>query len=316
MRDVITTSEPSWIAPLSGLSSRQFGKLITALQSEAADPVREGRPWSLPLEERVLLIAAYWRANLTLRQLAPLFDISKSAADRIVDHLGRRSRSSHASRSVWTPYSLWTAHSSRSAITRWPSSRRTTGAPPTTRSSSTPAQGSSSPSAGHCQATAITARRGNCSAPWPLGNTTFIADGGYRGTCLAIPHSGERGQVELPRWKLTMGSPHHGQDVPDTMRTRLGRRHLRPDGVHCGAQQRCATGRSHVPSPGPAEAAGGPVRLAGPRLGVDLLSAWLHARCATYRALKACMARTGRCASASGKPLGAVHRATERRFVG
>ncbi|GLX48861.1 hypothetical protein Shyhy01_18110 [Streptomyces hygroscopicus subsp. hygroscopicus] len=36
----------------------------------------------------MLLVAAYWRTNLILRQLAPLFGISKSAADRIVDHLG------------------------------------------------------------------------------------------------------------------------------------------------------------------------------------------------------------------------------------
>ncbi|MFG6298723.1 transposase family protein, partial [Streptomyces rochei] len=85
---VITASEPSWIAPFTGLSPRQFGKLITELRREGADPVRKGRPWSLPLEDRVLLVATYWRANLTLRQLAPLFDISKSAADRIIDHLG------------------------------------------------------------------------------------------------------------------------------------------------------------------------------------------------------------------------------------
>lgn len=50
--------------------------------------MRKGRPWSLPLEDRVLLVAAYWRTNLTLRQLTPLFGISKSAADRIIDHLG------------------------------------------------------------------------------------------------------------------------------------------------------------------------------------------------------------------------------------
>ena len=50
--------------------------------------MRKGRPWSLSLEDRVLLVAAYWRANLTLRQLAPLFGVSKSAADRIIDHLG------------------------------------------------------------------------------------------------------------------------------------------------------------------------------------------------------------------------------------
>ncbi|GAA2462896.1 hypothetical protein GCM10010405_54050 [Streptomyces macrosporus] len=50
--------------------------------------MRRGRSWSLPLEDRVLLVAAYWRTNLTLRQLAPLFGISKSAAGRIVAHLG------------------------------------------------------------------------------------------------------------------------------------------------------------------------------------------------------------------------------------
>lgn len=88
MSGVITASEPSWIAPFTGLSSRQFGKLVTALRREGADPVRRGRPWSLPLEDRVLLVAAYWRTNLTLRQLAPLFGTSKSAADGIIDHLG------------------------------------------------------------------------------------------------------------------------------------------------------------------------------------------------------------------------------------
>jgi Helix-turn-helix of DDE superfamily endonuclease len=87
---VITASEPSWIAPFSGLSPRQFGRLVTALRREGADPSGKGRPWSLPLEDRVLLVAAYWRTNLTLRQLAPLFGVSKSAADRIVDHLGPR----------------------------------------------------------------------------------------------------------------------------------------------------------------------------------------------------------------------------------
>jgi hypothetical protein len=33
------------------------------------------------VEDRVLLVAAYWRTNLTLRQIAPLFGVSKSAAD-------------------------------------------------------------------------------------------------------------------------------------------------------------------------------------------------------------------------------------------
>ena len=88
MAGVITSLEPSWIAPFSGLSPHAFGKLSTMLRREGADRARPGRPWPLPLEGRVLLVTAYWRTNLTLRQLAPLFGISKSAADRIVAHTG------------------------------------------------------------------------------------------------------------------------------------------------------------------------------------------------------------------------------------
>ncbi|MBE1608170.1 transposase family protein [Actinopolymorpha pittospori] len=39
------------------------------------------------LEDRVLLVAVYDRTNLTLRQAALLFGISKSVAGRAVDHL-------------------------------------------------------------------------------------------------------------------------------------------------------------------------------------------------------------------------------------
>lgn len=58
------------------------------LRREGGDAGRRGRPWSLSLEDRVLLVTAYWRTNLTLRQLAPVFGISKSAADRINDRTG------------------------------------------------------------------------------------------------------------------------------------------------------------------------------------------------------------------------------------
>lgn len=88
MAGVISASEPSWTGPFTGLSPRQFAKLMTALRRDGADAIRKGRPWGLPLEDRALLIAVYWRTNLTMRQLAPLFGMSKSAADRIIDHLG------------------------------------------------------------------------------------------------------------------------------------------------------------------------------------------------------------------------------------
>lgn len=103
MTGVITAAQPSWIAPFTGLSARQFGKLITVLRREGADPVRKGRPWSLPLEDRVLLVAAYWRTNLTLRQLAPLFGVSKSAPTASSTTSGRCSRCSSADGSARTP---------------------------------------------------------------------------------------------------------------------------------------------------------------------------------------------------------------------
>ncbi|MER5740492.1 transposase family protein [Streptomyces sp. NPDC002262] len=82
MAGVVTASEPSWAAPSSRLSPRAFGKPVTVLRREGADAVRRGRPWSLPPEGRTLLVVAYWRTNLTRRQLAALLGVSKSAADR------------------------------------------------------------------------------------------------------------------------------------------------------------------------------------------------------------------------------------------
>ncbi|WP_406164625.1 transposase [Streptomyces sp. NBC_00996] len=44
MAGVITASEPSWIAPFTGLSPRAFGKLVTVMRRAGADAVRKGRP--------------------------------------------------------------------------------------------------------------------------------------------------------------------------------------------------------------------------------------------------------------------------------
>lgn len=88
MAAVITASELSWAAPFAGLSPCQFSRLVSALRREGVDPGRRGRPWSLSPEDRVLLVAVCWQTNLPLGQLAPLFGVSKSAADRIINHLG------------------------------------------------------------------------------------------------------------------------------------------------------------------------------------------------------------------------------------
>jgi hypothetical protein len=99
---VITASEPSWIAPFTGLSPRTFATLVTVLRREGAESPGRSRPWKLSLENRVLLVAAYWRTNLAMRQLAPLFGVSTSAADRVVDDLGPRWRCILASGSPGT----------------------------------------------------------------------------------------------------------------------------------------------------------------------------------------------------------------------
>ncbi len=82
----MSADDPKWIEPFTGLSPAQFNRLVALVRRRGGD-VQRGRPWRLPLEDRVLLVATYWRTNLTLRQVAPLFGISKSAADRILDHL-------------------------------------------------------------------------------------------------------------------------------------------------------------------------------------------------------------------------------------
>ncbi|MEV7739948.1 transposase [Streptomyces sp. NPDC088921] len=209
MAGVITASDPTWIAPFAGMSPRQFGKLLTALRREGADAVRRGRPWSLPLEDRVLLVAAYWRTNLTLRQLAPLFGVSKSAAGRIIDHLApslalqRRKRfrrdtvlivdgtlvptRDHTVAEQSKNYRYFTNHQVViDADTRLVVA---VGRP-------------------------LPGNRNDCKA-WELsgakaavGNAVVIADGGYRGTGLVIPHRREPGQTELQDWKEEHNASH------------------------------------------------------------------------------------------------------------
>ena len=70
MAGVITASEPSWIAPFTGLGPRQFGKLVTVLRREGADAVRKGH-----LVER-------WFAELTQKKLKRSIHRSVQALER------------------------------------------------------------------------------------------------------------------------------------------------------------------------------------------------------------------------------------------
>lgn len=206
---MITASEPSWIAPFTGLCPRQFSKLITALRREGADPVRRGRPWCLPLEDRVLLVAAYWRTNLTLRQLAPLFGVSKSAADRIIDHLGPvlalRQRKRFRMDAVLIVDGTLVPTRDHAVAERSKNYRYSTNHQVVIDADTRLVVTVGRPVPGN---------RNDCKA-WELsgakatvGKTTVIADGGYRGTGLVIPHRREPGQAELPTWKVEHNTWH------------------------------------------------------------------------------------------------------------
>ncbi|MEF9907254.1 transposase [Streptomyces sp. P9-A2] len=202
MAGVITASQPSWIGPFTGLSPRCFGKLVTALRREGAGVVRRGRPWSLPLEDRVLLVAAYWRTNLTLRQLAPLFGVSKSAADRIINRLGPmlalRPRRRFRKDTVLIVDGTLVPTRDHTVAEQSKNYRYSTNHQVVIDADTRLIVAVGRPLPGN---------RSDCRA-WELsgakaavGEAMVIADGGYRGTGLVIPHRRERGQSELPAWK-------------------------------------------------------------------------------------------------------------------
>lgn len=69
---------------LAALTCQQLERRVEPLASIER---RRGRAWSRPLRQRVLIVCTALRTNLTLRELAAVFGISKSAAHRMVGSL-------------------------------------------------------------------------------------------------------------------------------------------------------------------------------------------------------------------------------------
>ncbi|MFE9476949.1 transposase [Streptomyces griseofuscus] len=202
MAGLITASQPSRIGPFTGLSPRCFGKLVTALRHEGADMIHRGRPWSLHLPDRLLLVAAYWRTNLTLRQFALLFGISKSAAARIINHLSPllalRPRRRFRKDTVLIVDGTLVPTRDHTVAEQSKNYRYSTNHQVVIDADTRLVVTVGRPLPGN---------RNDCTA-WELsganaavGSTTVIADGGYRGTGLVIPHRRQPGQAELLAWK-------------------------------------------------------------------------------------------------------------------
>ena len=208
MAGVITASEPSWIAPFTGLSPRQSGKLVTDLRRKGAEAVRRGRPWSLTLEYRALLVEAYRRTNLTTRQLAPLFGVSKSAADRIIDHLGPmlalQPRKRFAKDTVLIVVGTLVPIRDHTIAEQFKNYRYSTHHQVVIDADTRLVVVVGRPLPGN---------RNDCKA-WEgsgaraaVGKTMTIADGDYPGTGLVMPHRRRKGK-ELSGWKQAHNKSH------------------------------------------------------------------------------------------------------------
>lgn len=157
----------------------------------------------------MLLVAAYWRTNLTMRQLALLFGISKSAADRIIDHLGPlmslRPRRRFSKDTVLIVDGTLVPTRDHEVAQQSKNYRYSTNHQVVIDADSRRVVVVGRPLPGN---------RNDCKA-WEMsgakdavGGTTVIADGGYRGTGSLIPHRRERGQTELPAWKEEHNASH------------------------------------------------------------------------------------------------------------
>ncbi|MFD9444722.1 transposase family protein [Streptomyces sp. NPDC060006] len=103
----VLSAEQVRVETFTGLRLRQFSRLLKTVRERGGNGTMQGRPWSLPLAERVLLVAVYYRTNLTMRQLGPLFGVSSSAVCRVIQRLGLLLAIEPASRSADAADRLW-----------------------------------------------------------------------------------------------------------------------------------------------------------------------------------------------------------------
>jgi hypothetical protein len=83
----VTSLRPRSLLHWTGLPVRAFLALVARVAALLPSEPRRGRPWTLLLDNRVLLAAVAWRTNLTHRQLADLFGVGVATVHRILDRL-------------------------------------------------------------------------------------------------------------------------------------------------------------------------------------------------------------------------------------
>jgi hypothetical protein len=146
---------------------------------------------------------------LTLRQLAPLFGVSKSAANRIIGHLGPslalQPRQRFGKDAVLIVDGTLVTTRDHLVAEQSKNYRYSTNHQVVIDADTRLVVAVGRP---------VTGNRNDCKAcelsgaKAAVGRATVIADGGYRGTGLVIPHRRERGQTELPAWKEEHNTSH------------------------------------------------------------------------------------------------------------
>lgn len=85
-----------WVDTFTGLRMRQFEGLLRAVRERGGNGPGGGRPWCLPLADRVLLVA-----------VAPLFGISSATVCRVIQRLRPLLALEPAARPTDTADRLW-----------------------------------------------------------------------------------------------------------------------------------------------------------------------------------------------------------------
>ncbi|MEU1428128.1 transposase [Nocardia sp. NPDC005746] len=192
----------------SGLRPRTFARLITGLRRKGIDRPLRGRPWGLCFEDRVLLVATYWRTNLTMRQLAAVFGVSKSAAAPVIDDLGPalalRPRARFPRGAVLIVDGTLVPTQDHKVAAQSKNYRYSTNHQVVIDADTELVVALGKPLPGN---------RNDCRAWTESGaahacrNAVVIADGGYQGTGLIIPQRRVPG-AELPEWKQAHNKSH------------------------------------------------------------------------------------------------------------
>ena len=213
--ELLSTRRPELVPLFTGLSVAAFDRLVDAVAERGGEAVADGRPgrqWSLPLADRVLLIAVYYRTNLTMRRLAPLFGITQAAVHQIIDRLGPHLALDPARDKAHRPGADEVLIVDGTLV---PTRDRSLAAPSKNYRHSTNLQ-----VLVHADTRLVLAvgdplpgNRNDCVAyadsgvDEHTGDAHVLGDGGYQGTGLLIPHRRRPGQ-ELPGWKQEHNAAH------------------------------------------------------------------------------------------------------------